>query len=835
MIIGSSTPNQKEIVMLHHPKTFTLRGRRLWPVFILITALLSPGYSMAQGTWIPVTNQAPNSIDTCLLLPDGTVMAASSGQSGVSNLWYRLTPDSSGSYANGTWSQLASMNDVRLYYSSEVLTNGEVFVAGGEYAPAAFSGTGSTNGEIYNPVLNTWTVLPNTPGYNGFYDSCSETLPNGNVLVAPVSPSTYGGTLIWNTTSSTWSTGPQLYRGGDQDEASWVKLPDNSILTIDPFGTNSERYIPSLNQWVNDANVPVAMYDPTDGEIGAAILLPNGNAIFTGGTGNSALYTPSGTASPGTWTAGPVLPNSQVTGDAPAAMEVNGKVLYLTSTNVYGTPTCFYEYDPTANSFTQINGPAGPNFYQVTYAMRLLDLPDGTILYSDSGPQLYIYQPGGSPLAQGQPTIKSITPVNNGMYQLTGTLLNGITEGAGYGDDAQMNSNYPLVRMTNSVGQVFYARTLNWNSTGVMTGTNIVSTDFVVPSNVPHGIYSLVVSANGNASAPTNFIYSPDSLLIANTNSLLFTGTNGGPFTPASISLTLTNVGSSSLNWSLGNPSTWLNVSSSGGTLTPGGPAVTISVSLTSATTNLAFNTYTATLLITNLGDQFVQSEVFTLQVNPPQLVQNGGFETGDFTDWTLDGYGYNYNFVDNGTSWYIEPHSGNYFALMGGQNGDLAYLSQTIPTTNGQMYLFSSWVNSPDGETPNEYNISWNGNILFDEVDMPALGWTNMQYFVTATGNSTVIQFGFRDDPSYLGLDDVSVTPVTVPALQAPVESNGSVTLTWNGLSELSYQLQYTTNLANGAWNNLGSLISPTGGTTSATDIAPTDQQRFYRLIMLP
>jgi hypothetical protein len=88
---------------------------------------------------------------------------------------------------------------------------------------------------------------------------------------------------------------------------------------------------------------------------------------------------------------------------------------------------------------------------------------------------------------------------------LTGTLLNGISEGAAYGDDAQMNSNYPLLRLTDGSGNVYYARTYNWSSTGVMTGTNVETTEFTLPANLPQGTYSLVVVANGIGSDPELF------------------------------------------------------------------------------------------------------------------------------------------------------------------------------------------------------------------------------------------------------------------------------------------------------------------------------------------
>jgi hypothetical protein len=138
----------------------------------------------------------------------------------------------------------------------------------------------------------------------------------------------------------------------------------------------------------------------------------------------------------------------------------------------------------------------------------MLVLPDGTVLYchieqgnlsySSFGSQLYIYQPSGSPLAAGKPTISAISRNSDGSFHLTGTKLNGISAGASYGDDIQMDSNYPLVRLTDGAGNVTYPRTYNWSSTGVQTGGTLVSTEFsgiIFPGN-----YSLQVVANGIAS-----------------------------------------------------------------------------------------------------------------------------------------------------------------------------------------------------------------------------------------------------------------------------------------------------------------------------------------------
>ena len=96
----------------------------------------------------------------------------------------------------------------------------------------------------------------------------------------------------------------------------------------------------------------------------------------------------------------------------------------------------------------------------------------------------------------------------------------------------------------------------------------------------------------------------------------------GGPFTVASQSLILTNSGTNSLTWSLANTSLWLDVSSTGGTLTPGGAATTVIVSLNSVASNLVVGTYSATILFTNLNDNVGQSAQYTLAVIlPPTIV----------------------------------------------------------------------------------------------------------------------------------------------------------------------------------------------------------------------
>ncbi len=461
--------------------------------------------AIAQGTWTPLTNLAPDANGGgAILLSDGSVICKSfaGGSDGIGNIYNKLTPDKHGSYINGTWSSIAPMFKTRLYYSSQVLKDGRVYVAGGEY------GTGGYFGETYDPLTNTWTMN----GTIGTFvsDANSEILEDGGVIQALVSGN-LRITDLWNPATGLYSTGPTCV--GIHNESAWAKLADNSILFIDRNTKKSERYIPALGAWVADADVPVSVYDPYGLEQGGAVLLPDGRAFFIGSTGHNAIYTPSGSSAPGSWIAAADFPNTQGTPDAAAAMMVNGKVLCATSPvptsgNHFPKPTSFYEYDYTSNSFTRVNAPDGNLTLNVScYLTGMLCLPNGQVLYStQNSNQYYIYTPDGSPLASGKPKIKKIKNMHGRVFKVTGTLFNGISEGATYGDDWQMNTNYPVIRLTHN-HRVYYARTYNWNSTGVMRGNKADTVFMKVPFSLPAGDYFIEVTANGIASNPVQVHY----------------------------------------------------------------------------------------------------------------------------------------------------------------------------------------------------------------------------------------------------------------------------------------------------------------------------------------
>ncbi|HTB31110.1 MAG TPA: T9SS type A sorting domain-containing protein, partial [Bacteroidia bacterium] len=460
-----------------------------------------------------VTNNAPNyNQGVTLLLTDGSVMCHNSSGGGYGTGWDRLIPDASGSYINGTWGSIASMNYDRLYFSSQVLPDGRVYVAGGEY------GAGGIHGEVYSPFTNSWTLCDSIPAGWNIYDGNSELLYNGTVLEGP-QIATYGATLIYSPSTNKYTIGPSALYG--HDEASWLKLPDSSVLFVGISTALSNRYIPQTNTWVNDGVVPGNLYDSYGDESGGSFMLPNGKAIFFGANGYNAIYTPSGNSSPGTWATADSFPviNGVRTGmpDAPSAMMVNGKILCAVSpvpngnNNVWRNPVYFVEYDYTTNTFAQVTsifpGQGSDSLRGYTsYLLNMLDLPDGNVLVSiaQSGisNEYFIYTPGSGPIPQGKPTINNVYQISCYGYTITGKLFNGISEGASYGDDWQMETNYPIVRLTNG-SNVYYAQTSYWNRIGAVQTDSLEDTaQFTLPASLPAGTYSLVVVANGFASNP---------------------------------------------------------------------------------------------------------------------------------------------------------------------------------------------------------------------------------------------------------------------------------------------------------------------------------------------
>ena len=182
-----------------------MKGRNLWAprmlAFVFAVSLAGPALAGAQsfphlkpipprtgpnsvaGTinssstssqsypWQPLNHQpnfvcgGPNGAANPVLLTDGTVLVQDAGCQD----WWKLPPDSSGSYVNGTWTQMASLpSDYSpLYHSSAVLPDGRLIIEGGEYLlsldQTQLVPTWTAQGSIYDPIADSWTPVAPPP------------------------------------------------------------------------------------------------------------------------------------------------------------------------------------------------------------------------------------------------------------------------------------------------------------------------------------------------------------------------------------------------------------------------------------------------------------------------------------------------------------------------------------------------------------------------------------------------------------------------------------------------------------------------------------------------
>jgi hypothetical protein len=202
----------------------------------------------------------------------------------------------------------------------------------------------------------------------------------------------------------------------------------------------------------------------------------------------------------------------------------------------------------------------------------------------------------------------------------------------------------------------------------------------------------------------------------------------------------------------------------------------------------------------------------------------NGGFETGDLTSWGGDQEGAS---VTSGPGY---VHSGIYGVQLG-TVGPLGHLTQTLVTIPGSNYLISLWLNNTNGGSPNEFRVSWNQSVLYYATNMPFLGWTNIQLTVTASTTTDTLELGFRQDPSYFGLDDVSVTPIGAAAPSIITQpTNETITLSSNATFVV---------VATGVpmpkyyWFKNGSPIgSGTNSTLSVTNVQAADSGQFICVV---
>ena len=468
--------------------------------------LVAPPPATPGGTWTRLANVPIPQAGFQLLLTDGTVIISEVS----TNRWWRLTPNITGSYLNGTWSQIASMpaGYAPLYFGAGVLPDGRVMIEGGEYI--SNSPVWSTLGAVYNPVTNTWASVTPPAGWTTIGDASAAVLADGTFILSDCCTTR---SALLNPSTMAWTATGAGKQGSSNDEESWTRLWDGTILTVDCNNTvnllASEIYTPSTGRWTlgpNTANKTCDINPDGSGshENGPAILQYNGNVLAVGGTGHNDIYNPSTK----TWAAAPDSPinGGQLdSADGPGVLLPNGNVLLAMSPGVFNAPTHMLEWDGVR--FTEVANTPNSAF-NPSYVNNYMLLPTGEVLLTDFSNDIEMYRPTvRTPVAAARPrinTISSQTLVHGQTFSLTAQRLNGLSEAVAYGDDAQPATNYPIVRITMANNaHVFYCRTFN-HSTRAIGPTVTGMTSFAVPAGIERGSARLELIANGIPSTAVN-------------------------------------------------------------------------------------------------------------------------------------------------------------------------------------------------------------------------------------------------------------------------------------------------------------------------------------------
>ena len=487
---------------------------------LALFSLLIVSVSASAQTWTTLTNTPPAPLGTALLLTDGTVMVQGMATTGyATGNWYRLTPSSTGSYIAGTWSTLATMPSgySPLYYASAVLSDGRVVTVGGEYNNNAEQETNL--GAIYNPATNSWTSISPPSGWTHIGDAASVVLANGTFMIGncgvagtECTNQTYQAQL--NASTLTWTIiGSGNGKADQNSEEGWELLPNGDVLVVDVWDTrNSELFNPSTKKWSSAGSTGVLLVNTSCEEIGpAAVLRPEGSVFAAGGTSSTAVYT----LSSGTWSHGTNHSQFVRRGRWPSRHLAGWQRSHQRRASI----SLLFRWQPLLR--VQWNdsdvGPATSRAASdPTYVGRMLVLPTGQVLFTDGSTTAQIYTASGTYQSAWQPKITSVASTliaGSANNAISGTQFNGLSQGAMYGDDAQMATNYPLVRITNnSSGAITYCKTHNHSTMGVATGSTAVSTEFDVPSGIPTGASQLVVVANGIPSNPVEVTIDPAAL-----------------------------------------------------------------------------------------------------------------------------------------------------------------------------------------------------------------------------------------------------------------------------------------------------------------------------------
>jgi uncharacterized repeat protein (TIGR03803 family) len=118
----------------------------------------------------------------------------------------------------------------------------------------------------------------------------------------------------------------------------------------------------------------------------------------------------------------------------------------------------------------------------------------------------------------------------------------------------------------------------------------------------------------------------------------------------------------------------------------------------------------------------------------------------------------------------------------------------------------------------------------------------TSLFSFKTSTGSSPLGGLCLAHDGNLYGTTSTggpasggTIFRLVIPPVPTAMPLTNGLQLSWTSFSNAVYRVDYRTNIVSGTWLPLATNLASTGSTTSYIDSFSTDQQRFYRVVLLP
>jgi len=159
-------------------------------------------------------------------------------------------------------------------------------------------------------------------------------------------------------------------------------------------------------------------------------------------------------------------------------------------------------------------------------------------------------------------------------------------------------------------------------------------------------------------------------------------------------------------------------------------------------------------------------------------LVQNGSFQTGNFTDWSFSNLSNTFAIVAPVAPQNIVPGgpTGNEAQLGTNGLGTDTQIFQSIATSAGHSYTVSFWLANDDISATSGFQALGNGSAetltqLTFNAPKPNgqyshdFAYNEFEFTVLATGSTTNIAFDFQNDNSIYHLTDLDANVVPEPS----------------------------------------------------------------------